>query len=540
MKSTCVILCTVVVLLGLQACTGCNSESHSGRKVFRYNQASGISSLDPAFASDLANIWAVNQLYNSLLQLDDSLRIQPCIAKHYSISDDGLSYTFTLRDDVFFHDDACFANGKGRKVTATDVVYSFERLVNPQTLAKGAWVFNGRVDTVEPFKAVNDTVFQLRLLKPFMPMAGILTMQYCSVIPREAVEAYGSTFRAHPVGTGPFKFNNWKEGVALILVKNENYFETLNGQKLPLLDGVKVTFVDNTKSEFLNFKQKNLDFISGIDGAYIDEVLDDNGEVKAEWKERFNYHKGAYLNTEYFCFLMKDSSEFKLLQNKKLRQAINYGFNREQMIKYLRNGIGRAATYGFVPLGIAGYTPSAIQGYTYNPDRCKQLLAEAGYPNGKNLPEIKLYTSDKYAEYALFVSKQLEQCGIKIKVELLQSSLLKEMKANGKAGFFRASLVADYADPETFFAAFYSKHIAPPNYSRFHNNQFDKWYEQAVQEKSDSLRQMYYRQMDSLLIEEAPIVPLYYDEALRFTQKNVHGLSPNPMNLLNLKAVSIP
>ena len=526
------------LLLVLLASCGTNT-GKSDKKIFRYNSAAGITSLDPAFASDKENIWAVNQLFNSLLQLDDSLHIQPCIAQSWSVDSTGLLYTFHLRNDVFFHDNACFEGGKGRKLVAADVVYSFKRLIDPATAARGSWVFNGRIDTTKAFTAIDDSTFQLALARPFRPMLGILTMQYCAIVPHEAIDKYGKDFRAHPVGTGPFTFTNWKEGVALVMDRNPHYFEKDGEQQLPYLDGIKVSFIDNTKTEFLNFRQGNLDMVSGIDAAYIDEILEDDGQVKAQWKDKFNFYKVPNLNTEYLCFLMKDGDGLNPLQNKKVRQAINYGIDKQQIINYLRNGVGKPAVHGFVPYGFGDYDINAVQGYTYDVAKAKQLLAEAGYPGGKGLPEIKLYTNDFYKEYALQISKQLEQLNVVVKLELVQSSLLKEMKASGKAPFFRASLIADYSDPETYLAAFYSKHIAPPNYTHFNNKAFDALYEKAVAEQDLQKRNDYYHQMEAIIIEQAPIVPLYYDEVIRFTQKHAKGLAPNALNLLTLKRVKI-
>ena len=218
------LLLPVITLLA--ACNGCGgSGKKSDLKFFRYNQSSGLASLDPAFAKDQSTIWPCNQLYNSLVQLDDNLNTQPSIAKSWTISEDGKTYTFILRNDVKFHDNACFTDGKGRTVIASDVVYSFNRIVDRKIASPGAWIFNNSIDTTQAFMAINDTTFQLKLSKPFRPMLGILTMQYCSVIPHEAVEKYGVDFRRNPVGTGPFMYKNWKEGTALILVKNPNYFE---------------------------------------------------------------------------------------------------------------------------------------------------------------------------------------------------------------------------------------------------------------------------------------------------------------------------
>jgi peptide/nickel transport system substrate-binding protein len=524
----------------LTSCNGCNPKQEEKLNFFRYNQASGLASLDPAFAKDQSGIWICNQLYNSLLQLDNQLNIKPCIAKSWEISEDGLTYTFHLRTDVKFHDNACFESGKGRMVNAADVVFSFARIIDPKTASPGAWIFNKDVDAVNPFTALNDSTFQLKLLRPFRPMLGILTMQYCSVVPKEAIKKYGADFRAHAVGTGPFMLKNWKEGTALILVKNPDYFEHDSaGEKLPYIDGIKVSFIDNKKTEFLSFKQKQIDFISGLDGSYIDEVLDENGNLKPELKEKFNLLKTPYLNTEYFGFLMKGEEKANPLLNKKIRQAINYGFNRREMIKYLRKGVGHPAESGFTPYGLPSFDAVNVKGYTYDIAKAKQLLKEAGYVNGAGLPEIKLYTNETYKEFALYMSKQLEQLGLNVKIEIDNPSILREWMTQGKVNFFRGSWLADYPDAENYFAVFYSKNSSPPNYTKFNNADYDRLYENALAENDDAKRYEIYHQMERIIIEEAPVVPLFYDEVLRFSQKNIEGLEPNALNLLDLKRVKI-
>jgi len=538
MKSKLILwVAAVSAIAALSSCNGCNQPKKSKGNFFRYNQSSGIATLDPAFAKDQSTIWACNQLFNSLVQLDDNLNTQPAIAKSWEISEDGKTYTFHLRTDVFFQDNACFTNGKGRTVNASDVVYSLKRIMDPKVASPGAWIFNNNVDTTAPFTAINDSTFQLKLARPFRPMLGIISMQYCSIIPHEAVEKYGATFREHPVGTGPFMFKNWKEGEAIILVKNPNYFEFENGKRLPYLDGVKISFMGNKKTEYIAFTQHQLDFINSIDQSYIDEVLDEDGNMKAELKGKFNLLKTPYLNTEYLGFLL-NNDKANPISDLKIRQAINYGFDRREMLKYLRNGVGKPAESGFTPYGLPSYTDSIV-GYTYNIIKAKALLAEAGYPNGKGLPQIKLYSNDTYKEFALFISKQLEQIGMDIKVEIVQPAILREWMSQGKVDFFRGSWLADYPDAENYFAVFYSKNGSPPNYTRFNNKQYDALYEQALQENDDAKRFELYHQMDRIIIAEAPVVPLYYDEVLRFSQPNVAGLNANGLNLLSLKRVTV-
>jgi peptide/nickel transport system substrate-binding protein len=213
------------ILLSVILFFSCYNETRTGRKVFHYNETTGVASLDPAFAKNQSVMWVVHQLYNTLVQVDEKLNIVPSLATRWEISDDRLTYTFHLRNDIFFHDDPCFVNGKGRRLTAKDVEYSFYRIIDKQTASPGSWIFNRKVDSLQPFKAIDDTTFQVYLLRPYHPILGILSMQYCSVVPEEAVKKYGNDFRRHPVGTGPFQFVAWEEGQALVMKKNDHYFE---------------------------------------------------------------------------------------------------------------------------------------------------------------------------------------------------------------------------------------------------------------------------------------------------------------------------
>ncbi|HRF77865.1 MAG TPA: ABC transporter substrate-binding protein, partial [Chitinophagales bacterium] len=197
----------VCFLLMVVMMTSCRHESENADKtIFRLNLATPLTSLDPAFASDQSNTWSVNQLFSGLVQLDSALNVKPCIAKSWEIADDRKTYTFHLRNDVYFHDDACFPNGKGRKLVAADVVYSFYRLIDPATAARGNWVFQNIVDSISPFYAINDSTVKIKLQQPFAPFLQRLSIQYCSIVPKEAIDTYGKDFRSHPVGTGPFKF----------------------------------------------------------------------------------------------------------------------------------------------------------------------------------------------------------------------------------------------------------------------------------------------------------------------------------------------
>jgi peptide/nickel transport system substrate-binding protein len=366
-------------------------------------------------------------------------------------------------------------------------------------------------------------------------------MQYCSIVPREVVEKYGKDFRNHPCGTGPFQFKSWEEGQALILLKNENYFEKdSTGKRLPYLDAIKTTFYDNKATEFLLFRQGKLDFINDIDASFKDEVLTKKGELRNEWKDKIMLYKHAYLNTEYLGILIDSSNELvkqSPLRFKKVRQAINYGFDRKKMILYLRNSIGIPAESGFVPAGLPSFDSTVVRGYTYNPAKARQLLKEAGFEQGKTIPALKLLTISVYGDLASFIAKELEDIGLKVQVEVIQKSLLLEHTAKSQALFFRGSWIADYPDAENYLSVFYGENPAPPNYTRYKNPRFDELYEQALHVTDDSIRLRLYQQLDQMVINDAPVIPLWYDEVVRLVNPWIKGFQPNGLNLLELRRV---
>jgi ABC-type transport system substrate-binding protein len=530
-----------LILLSLCFLSCYNSEKRS-QNIFHYNEQTGIASLDPALAKNQSIMWAIHQLYNTLVEVDSQLNIVPSISNRWEISDDKTKYTFYLRKDVVFHDDPCFENGKGRRMTAKDVEYSFKRIADRNTASPGAWIFNGKVDSADGFKAIDDTTFQVLLVTPYQPILGILSMQYCSVVPHEAIEKYGSDFRRHAVGTGPFQFVAWEEGQALVMKRNPHYFERdETGRQLPYLDGVKVSFYDSKATEFLLFRQKKLDFINDIDASFKDEVLTKKGTLRKEWQEKIQLQTHPYLNIEYFGILVDTANALlkgSPLASKKIRQAINYGFDREKMVLYLRNSLGIPAESGFVPAGLPSFDSTEVKGYSYKPDLARRLIKEAGYSSA-TLPPIRLQTIPIYSEIASYVARQLEELGFKIQVDVVQKSLLLDLTSNSKTPFFRGSWIADYPDAENYLSVFYSKNPAPPNYTRYKNPRFDALFERAIRETNDSLRYQLYREADQVMINDAPVVPLWYDMVVHLIQPNLKGLPANGLNLLELRRVRV-
>ncbi len=525
-------LTTFYTFIILVSCAG-SSGKDKDHLVFRYNHHDNISSLDPAFARDIPNIWSTNQLFNGLVQLDDSLHIIPDIAKKWEISDDGLHYTFVLRNDIKFHKHQQFkTKDSSRLVTAKDFVYSFDRLVDPKVASPGNWVLKN----VLTYQAIQDSIFEITLKKPFPAFLGLMSMRYCSVVPKEIVEFYGNTFRANPIGTGPFKFKLWEENVKLVLRKNEHYFEKdASGKQLPYLEAVAITFLPDKQSEFLQFAQGKIDLLNSLDASYKDELLTPSGTLRDKYISQVNISKGPYLNSEYLGFYLDADKEE--IQSILLRKAVNYGFDRHKMIKYLKNGIGTPATNGFIPKGIPGF--NTIPGYQYDPKKARKLVEQYKKQTGNNNPIIRIATDANYQSICEFIQRELEKVGLDVIVDVMPSSTIRQKKWAGKLESFRASWIADYPDAENFLSPFYSKNHTPngPNYTHFKNELFDQLYEESFLITDTKLREQQYAKMDSIIIAQAPIVPLYYDEVVRFTQKNIKGLTNNPQNFLILKRV---
>ena len=515
----------------------CNSEINSDKDhlVFRYNEHSNIATLDPAFASNPQLIWPTNQLFNSLVRLDDKLNIQPDIAKNWTFNDSTLTYTFNLRNDVYFHKSKVFAGSykdSTRNVTAQDFEYSFNRLLDEKVAARGSWVLNN----VDHFYAENDSTFSIQLNQPFPAFLGLLSMRFCSVVPKEAIDYYGNDFRSNPVGTGPFKFKFWEENVKLVLRRNPDYFETDEfGNQLPYLEAVAITFLPDKQSEFLQFVQGKLDFVSGLDNSYKDEIVSTKGKLQEKYKNQVNLITSPYLNTEYLGFFM--DSPTSEIQSKKIRQAINYGFDRVKMIRYLRNGMGIPAIHGFIPKGLPGF--NNMEGYTYQPEKAKELVRQYIEESGNNNPSIAIGTNSQYLDLCEFIQRELEKIGIQVQIDVVPPSTLRQMKSSGELAIFRASWIADYPDAENYLSLFYSKNFTPngPNYAHFKNNVYDSLYVASLSLPNIEKRKLLYEKMDSIIIEEAPVVPLYYDMAVRFVSKKVSGLGINPQNFLVLKRV---
>jgi len=522
-----------IIVCVLSSCGGMVNHEQT-KMIFKYNESAGIHSFDPAFAKDQSRIWFCNQIYNSLVQLDSNLQVQPSIAKRWEISDDGSQYDFIIRDDVaFHHSEKSFGTNGYRNVDVNDVIYSLNRLKSKKTASPGAWILSN----VKNISVFNDSTVRINLLLPNPAFLGLLSMQYCSVLPVESDTI--PYFFDSPIGSGPFQFQFHKPNVKLVLRKHQNYFEFEGKNKLPYLDAVAISFISDKQTAFLEFIKGKFDFLSGIDVSYKDELLDNYGELSTKYEQKLNFYKQDYLNTEYLGILMDDNQQNIALKDIKVRRALNYAFDRDLMMQYLRNNIGTPAHSGFIPKGLPGFHPR--RGYKYDLELAKKHLIEAGYPNAKGIPVIHLNTTSSYVDLCEFIQYSWEELGFKVEVNVNPPSTHRQQVSNSQLSIFRGSWIADYADAENYLALFYSGNHSPngPNYTHFSNNEFDDLYEKSLRIPELVNRIPLYEKMDSIVINQAAIIPLYYDNVLRFSHKSVKALGSNAMNLLDLKKVKI-
>ncbi len=508
----------------------CNPKQQSEHKIFRYNAANGITSLDPAFARNLDNIWAVGLLYNGLVQTDSALQIQGSIARSWDFSDSGRKLTFYLRNDVYFHDNPCFKDGKGRQVVAKDFVHSLKRIIDPETASPGAWIFTDRLADL-PFEAPNDTTLVVRLSKAFAPILSLLSMPYCFVVPYEATSLYGKDFGTHPVGTGPFRFAGWEDGVKLNFLKNTGYFD-----KAPNPDAVSISFLSSRHTEFLLFKQRKLEMFNGLESSFKDEILNSNGQLQLKYQHVFKLIKHPFLNTEFLSFNLDPKSETDpVFRDIHFRKAVAHSIDRKMLVTFMRNSIGIPADNGFIPPGLPGFNAARVY-QEFNIEKARRELKLSTYRKGQNLT---LHTTKEYLDICLFVQKQLSNTGISIRVEVLPASILKTEKANGKLGFFRGSWIADYPDPENYMSCFTSANRAPagPNYSQFSSDSYDLLYQQALLTDNTVDRMKKIEEMNQLIMDSVAIIPLFYDESLRLYHKHIHNTYSDALNSLRINQI---
>ena len=535
--------------------------------IFRTNLASDISNLDPPRLAKQAEILVAQQIYDQLIELDHAtLQPIPELATHWEISPDGLTYTFHLRTDVFFHDNPCFPNGKGKRLTANDIKFSLTNSVDARAQSLGAEFFTScvlgarefydatieavrkkeepRVKEISGFIVKDDSTFIIKLREPYAPFLYHLATSFASITCEEAVKHYGKALSRNPVGTGAFVFVKWEDDREVVLKRNPNYWgrDSL-GNPLPYLDGITFKFLKEMSAQFLEFQKGTFDESVGIPPEFVGKVFDANGNLQEPFKQ-YTLKSCPELRIDYIGMLYTDS----LFKNTKLRQAFSWAIDRTKIVKYvLKNQV--VLPTGIVAQGIAGYDNRDVMLIDYDVAKAKQLLAEAGYPNGQGLPELVLHTfvGAKYAynkEVAEAVQAMLQEIGVKVSLVQSEYSTHLQQAYLGKLQFFIGSWGADYPEPETFLNLVYGG-VVPKgkdeesyiNLSRYANPAFDEVFSKALKISDVNQRYALYKQAEKIALDDAALIVSYHRLSYRFEQPYVRNYPINAMDRRDYREV---
>lgn len=558
MKKTLLLIASLsLILFG----NGCTKKQNSNEKVLNLLSTAEVKGFDPIQADDLYSGRELAKIYEGLLQyhwLKLPYELIPNLAEAMPvISKDGKTYTIKIRQGVKFQDDAAFPGSKGRELEAKDFVYSIKRLADSHTQSTGWWVLDGKLvglnewrdrnaklpvsnynEEVEGLKALDKFTLQFKLAKIFPQFMYSLAMPFTFAVPEEVVEKYGKAFLNHPVGTGPFILPLFDQGKKITYTKNPTFREKFYpsdaspefknllgdaGKRLPLVDKVVVNIMTESQPAWLKLNKGELDYISipkdNFATAVKDNKLSDDLIAKGILLEISPQLDVTYTGFNY---------ENKLFHNTKLRRAMYLAFDGEKANTLFYNNTAFPAQ-SIIPPGVAGN----IKGYVnsnkgQNLEAAKKMLAEAGYPGGKGLPEIKYdypesTTSRQISEY---FKKQMEQIGINIKIV---GSPWPEFTAKVKKKsieMFGLAWMADYPDAENFLQLFYGPNKSPgANGTNYDNPQFNKEFEEAVKMQDSPERTARYEKLNKFLAEEAVSLFGFHRQAYTLEQgwvKNYH------------------
>jgi ABC-type transport system substrate-binding protein len=526
----------------------------SGPKVLRLPMVTdGPKSMDPIRGSTVYENRACSQVYETLLQykyLVRPLQLEPLLLSEMpTVSEDGLTYDFKLKKGVHFHDDACFAGGKGREMVAADVIYSWKRIADNDNQPKCWWLFEDTIvgfdeyrdqqnaakefdynAPVEGLQMIDDHQFRVLLKRRVQRFLWVLAMYQTCVVPREAVDYYGNRFNRHPVGTGPFTMaeDDWIPKKNMVFNKNPNYRQEFYpdeympedvaagltkaaGTRLPIVDRIEITFFVPSEPMWLQFRNKELDFTTVASEYFAEAFVKRTRKLRDDFRdEGIRAYMVPLMDFIFIGFNMEDELLGGYTDEKKnLRKAIALALDLEERNDAFYNGINIIYD-GVIPPQLAGYPkdgviPSAPRG----PDRerAKELLAKAGYPNGEGLPEIVYYTGKgaNAKEQTELEKRQLSAVGIRLNARLVDFSTLIADLNNKKAPMFSYAWGSDYPDGENNLSLFYGPNKTPGNnHFNYENEQFDELYRKILVMEPSAERTQIMQQMNEILVDDSP------------------------------------
>jgi len=500
-----------LLIIAIAIWAGLVAPALAAENVYRRPLGNDPATLDPARIGDIYSRSVSQQLFDGLVQFDQTLTVTPALAQHWKSSRDGLVWTFTLRRGVKFH--------HGREVTADDVVYSLTRLVNPRLGSaagdlflnvKGAVDFRqGRAKTIAGLSAVDRYTVEVVLTESLVPFVSVLAVGHAKIVPRDVVEQKGDDgFGKAPVGTGPFRFVKWERGREIRLDANPDYF----GGAPRLARLVYRIFPGSPwDAVYEEFQRGNLEDAPP-------PLRDYRRAVTAAGD---GYVKRSLLSVRFYGF----NTRVKPLADRLVRQALSHAVDREAIIE--EPFLGRhVLARGILPPGTQGYNPK-VAGYAYDPRRARELLAQAGYPAGRGLPPIAIWSSVRHQgierEHDL-IRENLKAVGVQAEFHYETDwPAFSRLLAEGRLPVFQYAWYADIPDPDNFlFKLFHSQ--SPGNFTGYTNAQVDAVLLRARNEPDVSRRVDLYRRVEQAVIDDAPILPVWHYSYERIFQPYVRNV----------------
>ena len=476
---------------------------------------SDVSTLDPAIGYDLQNWSMINSLFDGLMDyVPGTTEVRPGLAERYEMTPDGLTYTFYLRPGVKFHN--------GREMTADDVKYSLDRVTNPATQSPGAWFFaaiegfdawqGGTATDLSGVTVVDPLTVQIKLSRPNATFLQVMALNFAGVVPKEAVT---EDFGRNPVGTGAFKLAEWTIGQRVVLERNADYWR----EGLPYLDSVTFEVGQAPVVALLRLQNGEVDLLGdGIPPANFVEVMGDPAQA-----DRVSI--GGQLHTAYVTMNVNIAP----FDNVLVRRAVNMAINKDRIVQVI-NGRAKPANQVLPPL-MPGYDPE-FEGYAFDPEAAKALLAEAGLPDGF---ETDLYVSntDPNPRIAQAIQQDLANIGIKVRLQSLDTAnvIAAGGTKDGAPMIWSGGIgwVADFPDPTTFYGTILGCGGAVEggwNWSWYCNADLDA---KAVEADSmadpsqNDARLALWREIYAGVMADAPWVPIYNEETYSLKSPRVGG-----------------
>jgi peptide/nickel transport system substrate-binding protein len=526
----------------------------------RINELTSVITLYPYYIYDNVSDIVAAQIYDGLVKLNPKdLSVSPDIASKWEIDSSGTLYTFHLRGDVKFQDDPCFADGKGRKVTADDFKYSMEALctANPNNVAYSI-TFKNNVLGADDFyeeskkgkptgdikgvKVVNDSTLQIKLIKRNPVFLDMLAAPGGFVIAKEAMEKYGKSMH---IGTGPFIYDQASDSDKVVLTRNPNFFRYDSlGNQMPYIDSVIITFVQNKLDEFKMFQNGQLDYIRGVPSSQVDKMVEERISDFQQKPPKYVLARVPVMSTNYYVM----NPTRPPFNDIRVRRAFNYAIDRNKIVNEVLEGEAFApGIHGITPPSFIGYPQDSIKGDTLNIELARQLLAEAGYKDGKGFPSVTLELNSGgglNTSVAVEVQKELSNnLGVYINFNTVSFGKKLQDEHSGKFDMIRSGWIADYPNPSDFLMLFYGGNIPDSNQTsyynvtRYKNPEFDKLFDmgRACADKKEAYK--CYAKAEQMVMDDDPLMILWYEQDYNLTRWAVKDMYPNPMNYMDLSCV---